>query len=549
MQTKTKWIRIFAVLVLVTMLLAACGQSSPSPAAADPTKAPAAPAADTADAEEASDEPAEPAHQELVEIEFMNMSQNWTPPVFGADPVTTIFMEKTGVKLICVAPQGDPDQIANVMLVSEDYPEMMHMGVETTFNKYASAGALLSLDKLAEEYGYPNIVNGEYIPESIVNIRRSADGELYVIPNWFSEDGFGTVGRTLNVRKDIYTDLGSPELKTIDQFYAYLQAIKDAELTTLDGLKVFPLAYKHENKNSIGYIANWWGSNIIRYSYFNEETRKVEFFLRNPDMLEAVKFLSKCLANGLLDPEVLTMDVTQRTEAYNTGKYGVVLSELWDLWTPNSALSQVDPDMYYFSMGPPQGNPNKQPFFGCTAGTGSTGTMITKNCKNPEAAIRFCDYFLSPEGNTLNFYGVEGLAMEFVDGKPQLYPEAYEAKLADWEGARIKYGIRAFDYMNHAKYNWERDQESEVRKADRKVATDFAFDGSIIQAIVIDPATEEGILYSEIDANITSELTKMVLEPDPAKIEAMMQELLTEYERRGIANLEALMTEFYVSKL
>lgn len=552
MRKTSQWVRTLAVLTLLVMLLTACGTSASPSATAEPTQAAATAApADTSgddDATDGDETPDEPAAQELVKIEFMNMNQSWTPVVFGDDPVTKVFMEKTGVEMICSAPQGDPDQIANVMLVSDDYPEMMHMNVNATYNKYASGGALLAIDDLAAEYGYPDLVNGNHIPQEVVDIRRSADGKLYICPNWFSDDGFGSVGTAVNVRNDIYTELGSPELSTIDDLYDYLQDIKAQNLTTADGLTVYPLAYNHTDKQYIGYIANLWGSNIYRFSYYNEDTNKVEFFLRNPDVTEAIKFLSKCLADGLLDPEVLTQDSTQRTEANNTGKYAVILCEFWDLWTPNSALSQVNPDVYYKAVSPPAGS-DETAYFGRYHTIGGSGTMITKNCQNPDAAIRFCDYFLSAEGNILNFYGVEGETMEYVDGKPQLYDWAYEAKLADWNGAALQYGIRVFDMMNNAKYNWERDQESEDRQIDRKMATDHAFNGSILQAIIIDPATEEGILYAEIEANIISELTKLILEPDPAKIESMMQELLAEYERRGIDSLETLMTDFYLTKI
>lgn len=519
MRTRNHPSRLVAILLLVPMLLLAVGQLTLAV-----------------------------AEQELVQIEFMNMNQTWKPVVFGNDPVTTIFMEKTGVKLICAAPQGDGDQIANVLLASGDYPEMMHMDINATFNKYASAGVLLSIEELAEKYNYPDITNGNYIPQQVMDTRRSADGNLYLIPNWFSEDGFGSVGTAVNVRQDIYKQLGSPEIKTVDDFYDYLVAIKGLDMKSPDGLTMWPLAYNHTDKNFIGYIANWWGSNIFRYSSYNAENNAVEFYLRNPDVLEAVKFLSKCLQDGLLDPEVLTQDSTQRTEANNTGKYGVILSEMWDLWTPNSALSQVDPEVYYFSIKPPAGS-DETAYFGRYHTIGGSGVMITDNCKDPEAAIRFCNYFLSPEGEILNFYGVEGESMEFKDGQPRLYPEAYEAKLADWDGAAAKYGIRVFDMMNNAKYNWEREQESADRAADRKVATDHAFDGSILSAIIIDPATEEGILFAEIEANILSELTKLIMEPDEAKIEVMMEELLAEYERRGIEKLEGMMTEFYVNVL
>ena len=574
---RSKHIKRFLVLLVIALLLSSCASSAPpatteaqattvaaateaattaaagttaaattasaaTTAAAAQTTAAATTAATTAAATEAAQPPAD-----LVDIEFMNMSQTWTPVVFGDDPATAVFMEKTGVRMVCSAPQGDGDQIANVMLASGDYPEMMHMNVNATQNKYVVAGALYAIDELAAQYGYPNVTNGTYIYEDVMRIRSSEDGHLYIVPNWFSDDGFGSVGTSVNVRNDLYTQLGSPEIKTVDDLLDYLADIKAQNLKTPDGLNVYPLAYGHTDRNFIGYIANWWGSNIFRFMYYNEDTQKVEFFLRNPDVLEAVKFLSKCLSEGYLDPEVLTFDSTQQTEAWSTGKYAVILTECWNLWANvRTATTAIDPEMYYVSIPPPEGTPGKKPYFGRYHTIGGSGTMITKNCKNPDAAIRFCDFFLSPEGEILDFYGTEGHSMYFDDsGNPWLYDFAYEEKMNDSRGAALKYGIRIFDMMMNAKYNWERTQESEDRQYNRKIATDTAFDGSLLSAILINPETDEGVLFAEIEANILSELTKLVMESNPDRIEAMMGETLAEYERRGVASLESYASEFY----
>lgn len=486
---------------------------------------------------------------DVVEIEFMNMDQAWKVVNFGNDPVTKKFMEETGVKFICSAPQGEWEQIANVMLVSQDYPEVMHMNINSIFNQYVTAGALMPINEMSEEYGYDSIMNGDYIPEAVIRSRSSEDGNLYCVPNWFSEDGFGSVGTAMNVRNDIMKQFDDPEIKTMDDLYDLLIKIRDANLTSPDGAKLWPMAYKHDDKQYFGYMANLWGSQIYMFNYFDEETQDVKFMLRNPTVLEALKFLSKCYQEGLMDPEVLTYDGNTRLEAYNQGKHAIIFCEVWDLWTPNSALSQMDPEMYFYAMEPPAGSDSAEKFFGRVHKSGGSGFMVTKNCKNPEAAMRFIDYFLSPEGETLNFYGIEGDTMEFRDGKPYLFEEAYEAKLADWDGFAFSKGVRIFDFMNNQNYNWERDQESPERQKDRAVATEFAFDGTTQSVIIVDPLTEEGVLLAEIEVNLMSELTKLIMEPDPAAIETKLAELLAEYERKGVVDLEAEWTKQYLSKM
>ena len=74
-----------------------------------------------------------------------------------------------------------------------------------------------------------------------------------------------------------------------------------------------------------------------------------------------------------------------------------------------------------------EGVPNPVLNEGDTPQTGSTmcgyikeAMAITSNCKNPELAARWLDYFYTKEGMLLNAYGIEGETYELLpDGTPQ----------------------------------------------------------------------------------------------------------------------------------
>jgi putative aldouronate transport system substrate-binding protein len=175
--------------------------------------------------------------------------------------------------------------------------------------------------------------------------------------------------------------------------------------------------------------------------------------------------------------------------------------------------------------------------------------MVTKNAKNPEAAARFIDFFLSPEGEILDFFGVEGNTMEFRDGVPYLTDEAYRGRAADTTGFAHARGVRIFDMMMNQKYNWERYQEDPERQQNRAFASKYAFDGTIQVVTLVDPLSDAGILLADVQANIVSQLTKIMMEPDQTKIPGLVNSLLAEYERKGLAKLEAEWTRQYLEKL
>ncbi|NLW10741.1 MAG: extracellular solute-binding protein, partial [Clostridiaceae bacterium] len=368
--------------------------------------------------------------------------------------------------------------------------------------------------------------------------------KLNGIPEWFSEDGFGSVGQSLCARNDIYKELGQPNFKTMDEFYEALKTIRDS-YATYKGVKMWPLAIHWMDTAMLGDVANIYGANIYRFIYYNENTKKVELFLRAPELVKAVQFLNICYNEKLLDPECFTFDGTQMTEAYSTGKYAFIFTWFWSLWTPEAILTAEDPEQYYVAIGIPQGTPGKQQYFGYIHTGGDLGVSITKNCKNLEAAIRFIDFCLSDEGQILDFYGVEGETMEFRDGVPYLLEGVYEAKLADWSGYAKKTGVRLWDRMKNQKWNWERQVEAPQRAANRAMSAKYAFDATFLKALQVDSTTPEGILYAEIETNIIPQLTEIIVDSKPTEIESKIQELLKYYESKGLSALEDAWTEHY----
>lgn len=485
-------------------------------------------------------------YDEIVELEYMHLNPAWDPPVWLDDPVTTQITDRTGIKLNCIVPSGEGEQIANVMLLSDDYPEIISGFSTSMYAKYVAAGALYSIDELVEEYNYPHVLDGTTLPLASQAVHRSEDGKLYGVPGWFSEDGFGSVGQSLTVRNDIYKELGEPEIKSMDDFYQLLIDVRDKDME-YNGVEMWPLSVAWATDSAIlGDIANIWGNKIYSYYYHNEDTNRVEFFLRAPEVVKAVEFLNKGYNDRLIDPECFTFDSTQMEEAWAQGKYVFNFSWFWNHWTADALMKQEDPERYYKAIELPQGTPGEKPYFGYIHTAGDLGFCVTKNCKDPEAAIRFIDYMLSDEGEILDFYGVEGNTMVFnEEGQPEFMEGVYEAKLADWKGYGRETGVRLLDLMQNQKWNWERHVEEPVRAANRAMASKSAFDATYLKPIQVDSSTPEGILYADIEANIRAQITEIIVDTDITNVESEIMELLSYYEEKGLSTLEDAWTNQY----
>lgn len=69
---------------------------------------------------------------------------------------------------------------------------------------------------------------------------------------------------------------------------------------------------------------------------------------------------------------------------------------------------------------------------------------ITKNCKDPVAAMQFCNFMASEEGQYLTLWGVEGEHWDYVDGKHQPRQEVLDSYRADEVACSRETGIRRY---------------------------------------------------------------------------------------------------------
>ena len=67
-------------------------------------------------------------------------------------------------------------------------------------------------------------------------------------------------------------------------------------------------------------------SRAISNRFIDTETNTVKFFTRSPHMVQALTYLNKLYAQGLLDPEAFTYNSETRSEAYAQGKPAFI----WD---------------------------------------------------------------------------------------------------------------------------------------------------------------------------------------------------------------------------
>jgi putative aldouronate transport system substrate-binding protein len=496
---------------------------------------------------EASSSTGEANQGEQKTIEPVTVNAMWMYDWFkgkkwGQDPVTRKITADTGVTFNLSGPGGDGDGKANVMLVSGDYPEVMWMDRGPTWDKYVSSGALYAIDELAEKYGMTDLV-GNNIPQTVVDNLKHPDGHLYGIPNWFNTKGENSIGRGTLIRNDIYNQLGEPEIKSIADFEAYLYKVRDSN-PTFNGAKVYPLGLDYSDTLIVD-LSNLWGSQNTDYKYYDEGSQQVKFFMYNDSTKQELRWLNKMYREKMIDPENFTYNMQTRNEAYNQGKYAASFGTVWDYWSYNEVLKKTDSNVYYKAIPAPAGNDGVKPYFQGYSTVGWNVAVITKNAKNPEAIMRFFDYYMKPEGQILSYYGLEGKTWEMVDGQPRLLPGVYEEKQKDWEGYGVKTGVRYLELNQNQAYNWENVGEAPEKHADRSIAEATGFDGTALNILSLDATSSEGIAWAEIKSELLNNLTKILLSDSEATVDARIEATLKKYEGMGLQAVEQAWTKKY----
>lgn len=483
-----------------------------------------------------------------VTLTLMKMYDWYSNPEgwsWGQDPVTKRLTEVTGVTLDITSPAGNGDEKALAMLASSDYPDIMWMDRNAVLQKYIDEEALYAIDELTSQYDFPSLL-GDYIPDNVIKYLLRPDKHLYIIPNWYNEHGELGVGSSVMIRKDCWLEVGSPEIKTMDDYADYLRAVKSANLKfgTTD---VMPIHIDTASWRVLA-LGNLWGESVRDYSYYDSKSDSVRFAMYANGVHDAMKWWNTLYREELADSEVYTLQDQQITENYNAGKYAASICAFWDRTDNDAITTETDPNAFFVSLALPAGQEGVTPKFEGYSLVGWNANVITKNCKDPEAAIRFYNYYCSPDGQRLNFSGVEGITMKGIaaDGRGELMDGVYERMSADWSGTSKETGMRLLDLAMYQKYNWEYINETGIRHENRMEVETTNWDATALAIMQFDAASDVGIKWANIQGAINTAGFASILTADSEeKFEAEYAKVLADYENMGLEDVEAGWTELY----
>lgn len=397
---KTAWGSALAIVLALSLVISACtsGGNAPDNSAAEQT-----PSNETSN--ETSNEPAdEPADEPAEKSKFSYYLWNETMDILKDSKQWQAIQDGANAEIELV--NGGPRdsgyyQNLTLLFASQNLPDTMAIRGEDAA-QFGAEGALLDLKPLIDEHA-PNIsayfaANPGYLKQIL-----TAEGKIFSL---FYEAA-PLPQRGWFYRKDWAATLGLQEPQTLDEFTAFLRALKTA----------------NPGGNEFFYpLTNQGYTNMARgfEKVFGIESYDDRLNVFNPGYKQYIEYLRMLNEEKLLDPEAALGSVSESAlkEKLVNGDSAVFYRALFNAEDTTITGRELNPD-FEFTVMPPitPVNGNNRTYFGGDQYYPHWAMAVSAKAKDPVGIVKFLDFLFSEEGLTLNHWGIEGESYEIVDGK------------------------------------------------------------------------------------------------------------------------------------
>lgn len=538
---KKKWLRslyLLLVVSLITAMLAACTSKKDSDSVINQKP----------QTELTEDEPGWKEDTSPITFDwYINFS--WFASKWGNDATSKYITEKTGVSLNLISPAGNETEKMNTMIVSGDLPDFLTLSWGEDAVKQMIEGELvLPLNKLADRYD-PYFF--KVSDAGKLEWYRQEDGNIYGYPNASSSpanfDKYKDQkpsNQTFLVRKDMYEAIGSPDMRTPEGFLNALKKAKE-EFPEVNGAPLIPLGL-HEfgdngNYSLEGYLQNFLAIPMEKDGELYDRTT-------DPEYLKWLKVFRQANEDGLLAKDIFIDKRPQMEEKIAQGRYFAMLYQRSDMQAQQLGLYQNDPDSVYIAVDGPANSNLDEPTLAGDGLSGWTITLISKNVKDPERAIRFMSYLISEEGQRDMYLGPKGVTYDTIDGKDQFKPEVLELLNSDRTAFDQKYGASHTFWMlmdTDMQLQWQPPTSEPFKQLEdwtKGKTQSFA----VYDDINPQGTSSEGVANTKIAQEWGKTLPKLILAESDSEFDQIFDEFIKKRDELGYKKVREYQTKKFL---
>lgn len=302
----------------------------------------------------------------------------------------------------------DPKQVANAvagdMLLSfDDYKDLL-----PDLYKNASAALQYSSDMLSEGQNKAYSVG--------IGISKN-------------EPTAGSINFHPRLRYDIYKEIGSPEIVTIEDYLTVLKQMQDAHPTNEDGKSVYGFSIWSDWDSSTAYVTttlmDFMGCDIPTESclvYKDLEDNSIHSMTEEDGKyFRALKFFYDANQMGLLDPDSMTQRFEDAQQKFTDGR---VLFDFWG-WGSGS-FDNAENHAAGIGFMPVSAKEAKTTLQQLSPVGSSWSMAVSSDTKYPELCMKYINYIYSDEGVMELMNGPKGVTWDVnEEGVPYVTEEGY----------------------------------------------------------------------------------------------------------------------------
>ncbi len=313
----------------------------------------------------------------------------------------------------------------SIKLTSGDLPDVVKNGLTATeIIRYGNDGLFIPLDELQEKYApnYMAAMDSDYGKQVAMKAcSTTPDGHRYTfactgLAPWIGLNRIGAINT------DWLKAVGMDMPTTLDEFTEVLKAFKTKDPNGNGQADEIPLSWQGAVMGTNGawdFGLNWLGDSFqcpSPQSLMNVKDGKVYFVAATEEYKNFVNWLHELYSEGLLDDTGFSQTGDQYKAKLSAETPVVGVASVWEI---GDDMATNEAYNHYAYLDPLKGLNGEEATPYTTVYDVNIGWWaVTKDCENPEIAVRLADYFYEDPRRNLEL--IEGRMGEETNEKEQI---------------------------------------------------------------------------------------------------------------------------------
>lgn len=341
--------------------------------------------------------------EETLEINILDAAGGYAPneaQKAGEENVIAYFKEKFNVQFNIQHISGDGTEAVNLALASGEYPDIISNLPFTVMEKFVKMNKAVELTPYMDNIG--------------ADVKKSM-GEHYPLflddgmKLWYVPTLMGSISElpdnSAHIRYDEWQAIGSPEIKTPEDYYDALNAILEKFPTTPNGESRYAMSLYEDSSPAM--FSGFWG---LKNGYKIDDAGNFTYWAFTEEGKEMTKFFNRFYLDKTLDPDAFANNFEQWKTKFSGERIVGAVGSWWISYNAGHEVWQsLDPDM-------PEDKRFVQIGFKAEGAEGAylsgknylggSCTIITDKAENPEELMRFINFQATDLGKAISGWGI-----------------------------------------------------------------------------------------------------------------------------------------------